>query len=94
MGGERIPVRFVEICSDSSLPILRLIDTEVVSPDVFNVEEIEHKFRVLVESHCDVKQFGVFWETPSVLIACEAVRDSHLPRQLCWLHRGLAERLN
>lgn len=93
MTGERIAVRFVEVCGSTPTPNLQLIGADATSPDLMNFEEIEQKFRQLAESSEHTRQIAVFWDATSSIIACEAIKDSHRPRELIWLHRGLAEHM-
>lgn len=85
--GEPIKVRFIEICNDHGLPTFRVIESATIS----FYEEIECKFKSLVESNQQLKQIAVFWEIASMMLACEATRDSHRPRELICLHRGMVE---
>lgn len=94
MAGERISVRFMAITGDRLAPCFQLIDDGGVLPESLNCEEIERRFRLLVESNEQIRQVAVFWEATSCIIACEAIKESHRPRELVWLHRGLAEHIN
>jgi len=93
MAGERIPVRFMAVCGGSATRYLQPIDAEAAAPELLNHDEVESRFRWLVDSHQEMKQIAVFWETTSSMIACEAIKDSHRPRELIWLHRGVAEHI-
>ena len=84
---EVINVKFLEIVKDSDFPQFRMLSIETEGMET--ADDIEQRFRELVESNPALRQIAVFWESPSCLLACEATRDSHRPRELLWLHRGL-----
>lgn len=88
---EFIRARFVEVCQHDGMPAFRAIESEPEAHEFRFTFEVEQKFRSLVDSNSQMKQVVVFWENTSTLIACEATRDSHRPRELIWLHRGIVE---
>jgi hypothetical protein len=85
--GAPMLVKFVEICNDHELPAFQVIETATIS----YFAEIECKFKSLVDSNKQLKQIAVYWDVASMMIAYEAVRDSHRPRELICLHRGMVE---